>query len=93
MTESSLTEIRDQTFNAPVDVDDTRFVNCRFLSVQLRYGGGALPHFEDCTFDNVGWYFHDAALRTVQLIQMQNYDGEGQSFIDDLFRPGHVIGE
>ena len=85
--------IRDETFKAPVDVDGNHFINCRFENVQLRYGGGTLPNFEDCYFENVGWYFHDAALRTIQLLQVQNRDGEAEAFISELFRAGHVIGE
>ena len=84
-------EIRDENFTAPVDVDGNRFINCRFDNVQLRYGGGTLPRFDDCEFVNVGWYFHDAALRTIQLLQVQNQDGGAQEMLDDLFRPGHVI--
>ena len=84
-------EIYDRVYREPVDVDGNHFVNCRFENTQLRYGGGLQPRFEDCAFENVGWYFHDAALRTIQLLQMQNYEGEGQAFIDDLFRPGNLI--
>ena len=42
-------------------------------------------------FENIGWYFHGPALRTIQLLQMQNYEGQAQAFIDDLFRPGNLI--
>ena len=86
-------EIRDQTYREPVDVDGNRFVNCRFENTQLRYGGGMLPNFENCHFENVGWYFHDAALRTIQLLQVQNRDGEAEAFINQLFHAGNVIGE
>ena len=81
-------EVRDQNFTGPVEVDDTHFLNCQFDSAQLRYAGGPQPRFEDCTFNEVGWYFHGAALRT-----MQNQDGSGQAFIDSLFRSGNVISE
>ena len=84
-------EIRDQSFREPIDVDGNHFINCHFDTTQLRYGGGMLPNFENCLFHNVGWYFHGPALRTIQLLQMQNYEGQGQAFIDDLFRPGNVI--
>lgn len=86
-------EIRDRSYKEPVDVDGNHFINCQFDNTQLRYGGGVLPRFDDCLFHNVGWYFHDAALRTIQLLQMQNYEGQGQAFIDDLFRAGNVIRE
>jgi hypothetical protein len=88
------TEFRDQSFDGPVDVDGKHYINCTFQDgVQLRYGGGAHPRFENCTFLGVSWYFHDAALRTIQLLQMQNMDGENQGFIDGIFKPGNVLGE
>ncbi len=86
-------EIHDQSFKDAVDVDGNHFINCRFENVQLRYGGGVLPRFEDCHFGNNGWYFHDAALRTIQLLQFQNQEGNAQQMLDDLFRPGNIIRE
>jgi hypothetical protein len=89
-----LNEFRDETFNGPVDVDGNHYVGCSFQEgAQLRYGGGALPRFENCLFAGVSWYFHDAALRTIQLLQSQNMDGENQAFIDGIFRPGNLLGE
>ena len=89
-----LNEFRDETFNGPVDVDGNHYVGCSFQEgAQLRYGGGALPRFENCQFAGVSWYFHDAALRTIQLLQSQNMDGENQAFIDGIFRPGNLLGE
>ena len=91
-----MSEVRDRTIAAadPIDVDGMRFVNCTFEpGIRLRYGGGALPCFEGCTFTEVGWFFTGAALRTIQLLQAQNANGEGQAFLDELFRPGALIGE
>jgi len=90
-------EVRGETFTgkATVETDDTRFVDCRFESAVLRYAGGEHPAFENCGIGEVGWYFADAALRTVQLLQqIRNTPGDtGSAFIDDLFRPGNYIGE
>jgi hypothetical protein len=86
-------EVHDQTLSEPVEVDDTHFLNCHFESVQLRYAGGIQPRFENCTFNEVGWYFTGAALRTIQLLQVQNQDGHAQAMIDDLFRPGNILSE
>lgn len=87
-------EIRDQSLSGPVDVDGNHYLGCTFQEgVQLRYGGGELPRFENCQFAGVSWYFHDAALRTIQLLQSQNMDGSNQGFIDDIFRPGNLLGE
>ena len=87
------TEIHDKTFDAPVDTDGNHFINCRFNGVQLRYGGGQLPNFENCFFDGVSWYFHDAALRTIQLLQVNGNEEGGRGLIDQLFAPGYYIGE
>jgi hypothetical protein len=87
--------VSNLTFRAGDEVraDRKKFVNCRFEGVQLRYGGGTLPEFVDCSFDESGWYFDEAALRTIQLLQaIGNGDG-GRLFIDDLFKPGNYIGE
>ena len=88
-------EVRDRAFRngEQVKTDATTFTNCRFESAQLRYGGGALPTFEDCVFENVGWYFEDSALRTVQLLQALGGGEGGRPFLDALFAPGNYIGE
>ena len=88
---STWTEIHDQSFTGPVDVDGKHFINCKVTDGQLRYGGGQLPRFENCEFDSISWYFHGAALRTIQLLQFQNQGGESQQMLDELFRPGNVI--
>ena len=90
-----MAEVRDRTFRngEQVTTDGTTFINCRFESVQLRYGGGAHPMFQDCVFDDSGWYFEDAALRTVQLVQALGNAESGRTFIDGLFAPGNYIGE
>ena len=93
MTDTSLTEIRDQNLEGQVEVDDRHFINCTFGTVQLRYGGGQLPRFEGCNFTAANWYFHGAALRTIRLLQMQNAQGENQPLIDQIFRPGTVFDE
>lgn len=93
MTETETwNEIRDKTFTEPVDVDGNHFINCRFQGTQLRYGGGQQPRFEDCAFsDDIGWYFHDAALRTIRFLQLQNSEGNWKGVLDDLFRPGNYL--
>ncbi|HTU13226.1 MAG TPA: hypothetical protein VMG08_20220 [Allosphingosinicella sp.] len=89
----NLKEVRDQVFKEAVDVDDTHFINCVFDAAQLRYGGGQRPNFENCTFTAVGWLFHGAALRTIQLLQLQNLHGENQQMIDDIFRAGQLFSD
>lgn len=85
-----LIEIRDQDVTGEVEVDGKHFVNCRLDNVQLRYAGGPLPTFENCEAVDVSWYFQGPALRTIQLLQAQNYNGAAQELIDALFNRGVV---
>ena len=81
----SIIEIRDQNISGDVEVDGRTFINCRIDNVRLRYAGGALPVFENCQATAITWYFQGAALRTIQLLQMQNLEGAAQDMIDGLF--------
>jgi uncharacterized protein YjbI with pentapeptide repeats len=87
-------EIEGRSFGKgeSVQTDGTVFTKCSFDGAQLRYAGGEHPSFIDCTFNQVGWYFEDAALRTIQLLQANGEGEAGRIFIEDLFRPGHYIG-
>ena len=87
-----MAEVRDRTFTdkAEVETDGTKFVGCRFESATLRYGGGEHPTFENCTFDDIGWYFTGPALRTIQLLQLLSSGGGGQ-MVTELFAPGNYI--
>jgi hypothetical protein len=88
-------EVRGRTFTGgeKVATDGSSFVDCRFESASLVYAGGAHPGFEGCSFGEVGWRFEDAALRTIQLLQMIRNSEGGKGFIDDLFQAGKFIGE
>jgi len=91
-----MADVRGRTFTGgePVQTDGTNFIDCVFESAQLRYSGGVLPGFENCSFGQTGWYFDDAALRTIQLLQaFANQAGGGREFVDDLFKTGNFIGE
>jgi hypothetical protein len=91
-----MADVRGRTFTGGEEVrmDGTNFIDCVFESASLRYGGGALPTFQGCSFVQTGWYFEDAALRTIQLLQaFANQEGAGRAFVDDLFKPGNYIGE
>ncbi|HKR25375.1 MAG TPA: hypothetical protein VJS15_08965 [Allosphingosinicella sp.] len=88
-------EIKGRTYadNEVVRTDDTRFVECNFENATLAYAGGVHPAFKDCTFGDTGWRFDDAALRTVQFLQMINNSDGGRGFIEDLFQPGKFIAQ
>jgi len=66
-----MTEIKDQTFlNAVVDIDEKRFVSCKFKGCIFRYKGGEWESNGRNTLDAMcTWKFEDAALRTVNLLQ------------------------
>jgi hypothetical protein len=88
-------EFRDRTFKdgERIETEGRTFVNCNFEKVFLRYAGGPHPSFIDCTFGETGWYFEDAALRTVQLLQANGNGEGGRRFIEELFKPGFYISE
>ena len=91
-----MSEMRDQMIPAanPIDIDGMRYVNCTFEpGVQLRYAGGDLPYFENCSITAMGWLFTGAALRTIQLLQAQNAQGQAEAMLAELFRPGALLGE
>jgi hypothetical protein len=92
-----MAEVRDRNFNPgeTVETDETTFIGCNFDSTTLKYSGGQLPSFDQCGFRDVGWYFSDAALRTIQLLQQINNSGggSGSEMIADLFKPGNLIGD
>ena len=90
-----MAEISDRTFTngETVEADGNEFVRCNFESVRLEYSGGGHPVFRDCQFGEMGWYFTGPALRTIQLLQQMGGAENGRAFIEDLFRPGHYIGE
>ena len=91
-----MTEIRDRNFSAGerIDIDDTKFVGCTFDGVSLRYCGGEHPTFEECNFIETGWYFDEAALRTIQLLQLINNGSgaAGSEMVAGLFQPGQLLG-
>ena len=88
-----MTEIRDRTYGEGeiVETDGNTFLRCTFSSSSLRYAGGELPLFQECTFENMGWLFADAALRTIQLLQSLNNSGVADGLIADLFKAGNYI--
>lgn len=86
-------EIRGQAFTdgMQVETDGKAFVDCTFEKAQLRYGGGAHPTFTNCGFGDTGWYFTDAALRTIQFLQQIKMAEGGAQFVAELFKEGHYI--
>ena len=83
-------DVKDRTFDGgAVDTDGNDYTGCTFNSVQLRYGGGAHPSFDSCTFNgSVSWIFQGEAQRTIQFLQRIANDEGGEHFIADMFAKG-----
>jgi hypothetical protein len=85
-------EVKGRTFaGEDVEIDGKSFTGCTFESGTLHYAGGVLPTFEECTFGPVAWHFDDAALRTVQFLQMIFNSPGGQSFVKEMFQRGKIF--
>ncbi len=67
-----MTEVKNERFvNAVIDVDDKRFVGCKFSGCILRYKGGEWESNGSNTLDDrCTWRFEDAALRTANLLRI-----------------------
>ena len=85
--------VRDRSFSESdiIQSDGGRFIGCTFDGSVLQYGGGEHTRFEQCTLDDVSWLFNEAALRTIQFLQVINGSDGGPAFIADLFKPGNYI--
>ena len=60
---------KDELFkDIDVHLDGGHFQNCRFVSCQMTFGGGALPSLQGCHFDGCSWHFVGAAANTLQLL-------------------------
>ena len=68
-------------------LDENEYVNCKFVSCELQYGGMGFVAFNECKFDNCRWSFVDAASNTLRFMASLYHglgDG-GQSLIEQLF--------
>lgn len=74
--------------NSRILVDGQRFVDCQFKKCVLVYGGGLVPHFENCTLVDISWTFDDEAGNTITFLQtVYNSFGEGgRQLVDIVFK-------
>jgi len=88
-----MNEIRGRTYrnNEAVRVDGMRFIDCNFEAATMVYAGGAHPAFETCTFGDISWRFTEAALRTIQLLQIMHNEQPSGAFVADLFERGQIL--
>lgn len=70
--------------NEDIQTDANEYFDCVFDHCRLVYTGGPIPVMNDCQFQDTGWFFDDAAGRTVSLIKefAENVDRE---IVDSLF--------
>jgi hypothetical protein len=61
--------IANQEFrNQEVRVDGQQFQRCLFENARIVYGGGALPTFIDCKFNNIRLEFTEGAANTIAFL-------------------------
>jgi len=61
--------VQNETFlDTTVMVDGKHFARCTFNGATLVYGGGALPAFDHCTFNNIRLQFADKAANTLEFL-------------------------
>jgi hypothetical protein len=54
-------------FSQTIDMDDKRFLGCKFTNCRLRYTGGQCEWDKNTTFISCSWNFFDAADRTIKV--------------------------
>lgn len=65
-----MSTFRQNTFDeVEIDTDGNEYVDCVFNKCKLIYQGGPIPVMNGCQFNDTGWFFDDAAGRTVSLIK------------------------
>lgn len=63
-----MTTIKGQTIlSGDVNLDDKRFIGCKFTNCTLWYKGGQVEWDKDTTFIGCRWQFLDAALRIINV--------------------------
>jgi hypothetical protein len=67
----ALAEVADKVFHtAIVDMNNKRFVRCKFTICTLRYAGGQCEWDANTSFVQCVWEFKDAAQRTVAIFML-----------------------
>ena len=55
--------------NEDIETDGNEYLDCVFNHCRLVFRGGPIPVINGCEFIETGWFFDDAAGRTVSLIK------------------------
>lgn len=74
--------------NVDIDTDGNEYTDCVFDHCRLMYTGGPIPVMNGCEFNESGWFFDDAAGRTVNLIR-EFADNVDPDLVQALF--GHKV--
>jgi hypothetical protein len=66
-----MTTEKGQSFlSKTIDLDNKRFIGCKFSNCALRYKGGQVEWDQDTSFVSCRWEFFDAAKRTIDVMNM-----------------------
>ena len=67
----ALTEVANKTqISTVIDMDNKRFVRCKFTDCTLRYAGGQCEWDNNAAFIQCSWEFKDAARRTAEIFML-----------------------
>jgi hypothetical protein len=81
-----LTEKSGTFFSQTVDLDDKRFISCKFTNCTLRYKGGQFEWDEHTSFIGCRWDFLDAAYRTIKVLNISTSDPTDFNWANTPFR-------
>lgn len=76
---------RKAFFSMTIDIDNKRFVSCKFTNCALRYKGGQVEWDKDTTFISCQWDFLDDAGRTVKVLNIAHTDPLGFNWSNEAF--------
>lgn len=69
-----------------VTVDFNEYIECEFKDCEIIYGGGGVPVFENCSFNNCRFSLIQRAANTVDyfsLLYQKLGESGGKAFIDE----------
>ena len=70
-----MTTVKGETiFGQTIDLDNKRFVGCKFTNCTLRYKGGQVEWDKNTIFISCRWDFLDDAGRTVKVLNIAHTD-------------------
>lgn len=96
--DENLVTVAGKTFeNEDVEIDNKRFIKCKFIDCRLIFSGGGLPLFDSCEFSGEPRFdFGDHAARTLQMIHVLAdnlyFGGAVKAVLENIIRPKPDVG-